>query len=58
MDIAVTNKSCNVLFLSQKRFLKSYVAGVVLILEYFDIICVVSKFWRFIVHNILFGFIL
>ena len=37
MDIAVTNKSCNVLFLSQKRFLQSYVAGVVLILEYFDL---------------------
>ena len=34
------------------------IVGVVLILEYFDIICVVSKFWRFIVHNILFGFIL
>ena len=58
MDITAINESIDVIFLFQNRFMISYAECAVLILEYFDNAGIISRIRRFIVHNILFGFIL
>ena len=58
MDITSINESIDVIFLFQNRFMISYAECVVLILEHFDNAGIISRIRCFIVHNILFGFIL